>query len=72
MPAIKNQAGFAEHAAPEAIQAALVKARRAAADAEREVRWLEGLLERRKAEEFARAAAETAAAAGVAAALEGQ
>lgn len=70
MPVIKNRAGFAEHAAPEAIQAALGKARRAAEEAGREVRWLEGLLEQRRGEEHARASAEAAAAAGLKAALE--
>lgn len=48
-----EDARFAKHASPEAIQAALPKARAAARKAQRRVTWLEDLLVRRTAEKAA-------------------
>ncbi len=47
---VKNKALFAECAAPEAIASHLRKARRAQADANREVAWLVALQEERRAQ----------------------
>lgn len=46
----RDDARFAEHASPEAIQAQLPKARAAARQAQRRVTWLEELLDRRTTE----------------------